>query len=208
VSYSPLLKNLLCAEPFHVKEIDNFAFSVQPPSPPMIPGNNLAPVIGSDPVEGYDDVGRTEPNPSFFRFAHIDEWAPPCSPVSPNPTDNLPTAPAVRGSVSYPDPNDALYEEQHAYQSFPPDATQTKCHIADCSCHFPSYIPNYSSYSQHNAYSSQIQLPVQPTSHGVKGTPCFLASDSAAGCHARPNTMAREDLDFSMFMALGPPYSL
>lgn len=194
-----------------LKEIDNFtSYSGQSPSPAAIHGNDLAPIIGSHSVEGYGDVTPIEPIPSLFRFAHIDEWAPPCSPISQNSTGSLPTTPAAQ---AYPDQNEVLYDRP-VYSSFASDVTPEKYHSADCSRQFPSYVPNYVNYPQHQAYSSQ--MPVQQMCYGEKKTgsvasPSFLAGSSAAACQipSRCNTMVREDLDFSIFMAsFDPSYTL
>ena len=178
-------------------------------------GNDLAPVIGTDSVEGYGDVNPIEPVPSLFRFAHIDEWAPPCSPLSQNSAGSLPTTPDPHPtSVSFPEQNEALYD-RHAYSSFAPDISPEKYYNAantDCSRHIPSYVPNYeANYSQHHAYSSH--LPVPQICYGAKRTggvtPSFLEGGSAPAYPVRCNTMAREDLDLSIFMAsFDPTYPL
>lgn len=184
-----------------LKDIDKILFSVQPSTPPIIPENNLAPVIVGDSLEGYGHIGRSEPN--FFRFAHIDEWAPR-SPISPN---SLPTTPANQTTnVSFPDPNDALYD-QPVPLSFPPDSIPGKYHNVDC-CgrHFPSY-PSYTDYTQYHDHAYSLQVPVQQptTKRAGGGGSRILAGDSIAGS----NTTTREDLDFSMLMAsFDPSYTI
>lgn len=202
------------------KDIDNFGFSVQLPSPAI--NTVVAPLMGSDVVEGYGDVPHCDPNPPLsLRFAHIDEWAPaPCSPVSPqHSTDNLPTTP-VDSQTAFADPHlhhDALYSDRHAYPAFAPDAAvpQGRYHHAssddECPRPFPSYVPNFTGYTEYHAYSAPLPT-VQQTCHGAS----LKRAEGVAACyggaaghgHVRPNPMARDDLDFSFFMESFDPYPL
>ena len=187
---------------YSLQEIDNFTFSVQPPSPTAMVRRDLAPVIGGDSVGGYGDVGRS---PSLFRY---DEWVAPRSPTSPGSLSTPPVVVDEANHLSFADQADPQFGDGHATSctNFASDFDSGKYQDADCSRHFPSYtIPNYASYPQtYAAYPSQ--LTVQQTNHGVKRTaslsPCFRTDGSASGgCHVRSNPMAREELDFSMFMA-------
>ena len=133
------------------------------------------------------------------RYSHVEDWAPPCSPISTNSTGSLPTTPAP---ISVPLSDQPLFLEPSSYPPLAADSVQK----------YAQSHQGYSQYSHYQPYASHISAP-QPDcaakrSGGVP--PCFLANGNMEEARGLQTPMAREDLDFTMmFMAsLDPSYSL